>query len=75
MPVEDGDGRRHRTGVANDLFDRQRRLDVFRPRHAVTDDGRLKRDDRPAGRSGGRDFAGDGEHRNHQAACPRIGER
>ncbi len=46
-PVDEGDGGRRCSGLANGSLEQSGRLEVLRMGHAVCDDGRLERDDAP----------------------------
>ncbi|MNS71886.1 hypothetical protein D3C72_1052770 [compost metagenome] len=67
--VNDGDGGRNRTLIADDLFDAFGHLDVAGIGHAMGDDGRFKRHDRRAALLGCGDFLriDDGQERGDGA--------
>lgn len=67
--VNDRDGGRNRTLIADDLFDAFRHLDIAGIGHAVGDDGRFKRNDRRTALLGGGDFLriDDGQERGDRA--------
>jgi hypothetical protein len=69
LAVDEGDGGRHRAGVADHLLDFACGLHVLRVGHAVRDDGRFEGDDRLAGRARGLDFGGKLEEGLHGQSC------
>jgi hypothetical protein len=45
LAFQDGNRRRYRAALSDDLFEATRRLKILRARQPVRDDGRFKRDD------------------------------
>lgn len=64
---ENRDRRRYRAAGTHVLLKRARRLQVLRPRHAVRDDRRLERDDRPSRGKRRRNFGVHAQRQRHRS--------